>query len=61
MNAVHGNGEENKSYSNATPCAMFEMQITNPNAFGFFQPGQEYYVDFTPAVPPAAAEQSSPA
>lgn len=55
MSAVYGNGEENKSYSNATPSASFEMNVSNPSALGFFQPGQEYYVDFVPATPPPTA------
>lgn len=46
---VYGNGEENKSYSEATPSGRIELTITNKNAFGFFVEGKEYYVDITPA------------
>ena len=27
-----------------------KMSITNPNLYGVFEPGQEYYVDLTPVV-----------
>lgn len=49
LTAVHGNGEENKSFSEATPVANHEMTITNKAAHGYFVPGKEYYLDFTPA------------
>lgn len=50
---VYGTGEENKSYSEATPSGKIELLITNKNAFGFFVKGQEYYVNFIPAEPQA--------
>lgn len=40
---------ENYSFSQFTPSGSVEMNITNPMAFGFFQEGQEFYLDFTPA------------
>ena len=49
LGAVYGDGEENKSYSLATPSASVELTISNPDAFGAFVPKGEYYVDFTPA------------
>ena len=49
LTAVYGNGEENKSFSDATPVATHEMLITNKAAHGFFAPGKEYYLDFTEA------------
>lgn len=45
----YGDNDENKSYSLWTPCASVSMTITNPSAQGVFEPGREYYVDFTPA------------
>jgi hypothetical protein len=44
---------ENASFSKATPNGQLKMQIDNPAVQGFFIPGAEYYLDFTPAVEPA--------
>jgi hypothetical protein len=53
--AVYGaEGTENAERSKWTPSASFEIQISNPNAFGKLSSGHEYYVDFTPAAAPAA-------
>lgn len=49
LRAVHGNGEENKSYAEATPSAALSMTITNKEALGSFIPGGEYYIDISPA------------
>lgn len=49
MHPVYGNGEENKSYSEATPSGSINLTITNKAAWGFFVKDKEYYVDFTPA------------
>lgn len=49
MHPVYGNGEENKSYSEATPSGLIQLTITNKQAWGAFQKGKEYYVRFTPA------------
>lgn len=40
---------ENYSYSVATPSAQLKMFIANPSAFGAFELGGEYIVDFSPA------------
>lgn len=51
FNAVYGgdkNSEDN-TYSQATPSASLEIDITNEALHGKFQPGQAFYVDFTPA------------
>lgn len=47
--AVIGDSDENKSFSEATPSASLRMWISNPSARGVFENGKEYYVDFTPA------------
>ncbi len=52
LQAVYGTGEENKSYSTATPSGKLELTINNPNAFDFFKPGGEYYLNITEATPP---------
>ena len=40
---------ENYSFSQATPGGSIEMSITNPDAFGAFELGGEYLIEFTPA------------
>lgn len=47
--AVYGDSEENKSFSKYTPSASLELSITNPQAMGFFKPGQDYLVTITSA------------
>lgn len=46
---------ENKAFWDATPSGTIELLITNEKAWTF-EPGKEYYVDFTeaPAEVPAA-------
>lgn len=45
-------GEENKTWSEASPSASFRMTINNPIAAAFFRnPGQEFFVDFSVASP----------
>lgn len=51
FHAVYG-GDKNKednTFSEATPSASLEMEITNKELHGKFVPGQKFYVDFTPA------------
>ncbi|MCK4793057.1 MAG: hypothetical protein KAV87_55520 [Desulfobacteraceae bacterium] len=38
---------ENKVFSDATPAASVNMLIENASAAAFFEPGEEYYMDFT--------------
>ena len=38
---------ENYSWSKATPSGTVTMNITNPAAFGWFEVGAEYFIDFT--------------
>ena len=40
---------ENARFTQATPWGSIRMGIDNPAALEQFQPGKEYYVDFTPA------------
>ena len=49
LEAVTDGSEENKSFSEYTPSGQHNMCITNKAAHGFFQEGQDYYLDFTPA------------
>lgn len=43
-------GPGNEEWSKYTPCGTLEMTINNPEAFGVFEIGKEYYLDFTPAA-----------
>lgn len=43
---------ENKSFWDATPSGTIDMYISNPVAFGFFELGEEVYVDFSKAAKP---------
>ena len=47
--AVTTGSEENKTFSVFTPALNLEMVITNTDAMTAFVPGQEYYLNFTPA------------
>ena len=42
-------GEDNKEWSAATPSGTLTMQIKNDLAAEQFAPGQEWFLDFTPA------------
>jgi hypothetical protein len=42
--------DEDNTYSRWTPSAELKMQIANPDLLDKFVVGQEFYVDFTPAV-----------
>ena len=42
---------ENAAFWKATPSGQMWMQIDNPDAFGFFQPGEEVYVTFSKTPP----------
>lgn len=42
-------GEDNKQWAQYTPTGRIEMNILNESALGQFVPGDEVFVDFTPA------------
>jgi hypothetical protein len=46
-------GDENKEWSKWTPSGSLKMQINNPAALAAFEVGKDYFLDFTPAEPPA--------
>lgn len=49
---------DNYSWSQATPSGKIEMTITNPAAYGQFEVGTEYLIEFVPypkSPAPAAA------
>lgn len=41
--------DEDNTYAQFSPSAMCEITIANPALLGKFEPGQKFYVDFTPA------------
>lgn len=41
--------DEDNTYAKFSPSASCEIQIANPALAGKFEPGQKFYVDFTPA------------
>lgn len=49
MGPVYSGSEENKQFFAATPGGNITLYTVNPAALDAFKPGQEYYVDFTPA------------
>ena len=49
LSVVVGTEGDNEEFWNATPNGHIRMSITNPDAFGFFEQGSEYYLDFTEA------------
>ena len=44
-----GDDKSNASWSNYTPSGALTLSITNKDAIGKLVPGQDYYLDFTPA------------
>lgn len=50
LNAVCSTSDENKDFTKYTPNGKLEISIMNDAvASSFFEPGQEYYLDFTKA------------
>lgn len=49
MTAVCGTDGENASFAEATPSGQIQFTLNNPDLKDAFQPGQTYYLDFTPA------------
>lgn len=47
LTAVTGGSEENKSFWTYTPSGTLKMQCVNEEATKYFEPGKEYYIDFT--------------
>ena len=46
--AADGSDEDN-TYAHFSPSASCEIHIANPSLQGAFNPGDKFYVDFTPA------------
>lgn len=41
--------DEDNTYAHYSPSASCEIYVANPALAGKFEPGQKFYVDFTPA------------
>lgn len=41
--------DEDNTYAHYSPSATLDITIANPALHGKFEPGQKFYVDFTPA------------
>lgn len=48
---MYGTGAENEIFNKFTPNGELNMGVTNPLVLDGLKPGQEFYVDFTEAVP----------
>jgi hypothetical protein len=42
--------DEDNTYARFSPSATFVIHVANPALIGKFNPGETYYVDFTPAA-----------
>lgn len=49
LRAVYDGSEENKQYFKWTPIDEIKLGILNESAAKIFEPGNEYFVDFTSA------------
>lgn len=49
--------DEDNTYAKFSPSAEFSIQVANPALLGKFEPGEAYYVDFTPVTPPVPVQQ----
>lgn len=48
---VTSNSEENKKFFEWTPSGKLDLGVLSQYAWGQFELGKEYYLDFTPADP----------
>lgn len=42
--------DEDNTFAKYSPSANFQIMVANPALFGQFEPGQKFYVDFSPAA-----------
>jgi hypothetical protein len=45
-----GNDEDN-TYAKFSPSGAIQLTVANPALLGKFNPGEAYYIDFTPVAP----------
>jgi hypothetical protein len=41
--------DEDNTYAKFSPAGQLTLTVANPALFGKFNPGEKYYLDFTPA------------
>lgn len=46
--------DEDNTFAKFSPSAKLELTVANPALIGKFNPGEKYYVDFTPVAEPQA-------
>lgn len=49
MQPVVSGSPENEQFFENTPSGSLQLGILNPEAFSQFEPGKEYYAEFSPA------------
>lgn len=47
LEAVTSGSSENEGFFSFTPWGIITLGTVNPTAFAQFEPGKEYYIDFT--------------
>jgi hypothetical protein len=50
LQAVASGSDENKTFWTYTPSGTIELSTINKDAAAQFEPGREYYIDFTEAA-----------
>lgn len=50
MSAVTNGTAEDNTFARFTPSASLSLTLTNQDLIGKFNPGEKFYVDFTPAA-----------
>lgn len=43
--------DEDNTYAKFSPSLLIDLCLANPTLIGKFEPGQTFYVDFTPVEP----------
>ncbi len=50
--------DEDNTFSKFSPSGCLQLTIANPELLNVYRPGQQFYVDWTPIEPVAAAATS---
>lgn len=53
LSPVTSGSEENKAFYAASPGGSMDLTVVKPEVFAGFSPGDEFYIDITPAKPSA--------
>jgi hypothetical protein len=52
----HDGSDEDNTFARFSPSGEFSLCIANPELHGVYQPGQRFYVDWTPIEPEQPAQ-----